>query len=244
MSNGSLFDILGPVMVGPSSSHTAGAVRLANLARSVATGEIESVEFILYNSFAKTYKGHGTDKGLLSGIMDYGVEDERIRDAFSLAKTHGLPYKFTCFEGKNHYSPNTVTFKINLKAQFQKDSLEHTPGEAQTDTLSITGHSLGGGKVYISKINDYNVSLKGELPTILIHYKDQPGMIWQVTKVLAEHQINIASLTCNRSQRGVSAFMTITLDSLPQKEDVAKIEHIQDIYWCRCIDQLPSFLEV
>jgi L-serine dehydratase len=225
MSGGSLFDIVGPVMVGPSSSHTAGAVRLANLARLVADQPIAEVEFVLYNSFAQTYQGHGTDRGLIAGILGYGVNDERIRDAFRLAETHGLHYRITPFLGANNYPPNTVVFNLKL---------------ADGKSCRVVGHSIGGGKVHVSKIDDHNVSLRGEMPTLLIFYKDQPGMIWQVTKILAERQINIATLTCNRNQRGVDAFMIITLDSMPESSDVDGIRHIDDIYTVRCIDKLPA----
>lgn len=225
MSGGSLFDIVGPIMVGPSSSHTAGAVRLANLARLVADQPIQEVEFVLYNSFAQTYQGHGTDRGLLAGILGYGVNDERIRDAFHLAQSHGLRYTITPFLGANNYSPNTVVFNMRL----QNDQ-----------TLTVVGHSIGGGKVYVSKIDGHNVNIRGEMPTLILFYKDQPGMIWQVTKILAEQHINIATLTCNRNQRGVEAFMIITLDSLPPAEAVAAIQAIPDIYTARCIDKLPA----
>lgn len=225
MSSGSLFDIVGPVMVGPSSSHTAGAVRLANLARLIAAQPIADVEFVLYNSFAQTYQGHGTDRGLIAGILGYGVNDERIRDAFQLAKEHQLNYRITPFAGANNYPPNTVVFNLILQ--------DGTP-------LRIVGHSIGGGKVYVSKIDDHNVSLKGEMPTLILFYKDQPGMIWQVTKILADRHINIATLSCNRNQRGVEAFMIITLDSLPPTEAVEEIRHIADIYAVRCLDKLPA----
>lgn len=225
MSGGSLFDIVGPIMVGPSSSHTAGAVRLANLARLVAAQPIREVEFLLYNSFAQTYQGHGTDRGLIAGILGYGVNDERIRDAFALAQSHDLRYKITPFFGANNYSPNTVVFNLTLE---------------NGQSLKIVGHSIGGGKVYVSKIDGHNVNIRGEMPTLILFYKDQPGMIWQVTKILAEQQINIATLTCNRNQRGVEAFMIITLDSLPPPEAVAAIQSIPDIYTVRCIDQLPT----
>ncbi len=225
MSGGSLFDIVGPIMVGPSSSHTAGAVRLANLARLIADQPIRSVEFILYNSFAQTYQGHGTDRGLIAGILGYGVNDERIRDAFALAESHHLQYTITPFLGANNYSPNTVIFRMIL---------------ADGQPLQVVGHSIGGGKVYVSKIDNHNVSLKGEMPTLILFYKDQPGMIWQVTKILAEQRINIATLTCNRNQRGVEAFMIITLDSLAPQRAVEEIRRIDDIYTVRCIDRLPA----
>ncbi len=225
MSGGSLFDIVGPIMVGPSSSHTAGAVRLANLARLVADQPIQEVEFVLYNSFAQTYQGHGTDRGLIAGILGYGVNDERIRDAFALAEAQGLQYTITPFLGANNYSPNTVVFNLRLQ---------------NGQTLTVVGHSIGGGKVYVSKIDGHNVNIRGEMPTLILFYKDQPGMIWQVTKILAEQQINIATLTCNRNQRGVEAFMIITLDSMPPSEAVAAIQSIPDIYTARCIDKLPA----
>ncbi|WP_373531087.1 L-serine ammonia-lyase, iron-sulfur-dependent subunit beta [Vampirovibrio sp.] len=225
MNGGSLFDIVGPIMVGPSSSHTAGAVRLANLARMVASQPIQSVEFVLYNSFAQTYQGHGTDRGLIAGILGYGVNDERIRDAFTLAEAERLNYRITPFSGANNYSPNTVIFNMILQGG---------------QPLSVVGHSIGGGKVYISKIDDHNVSIRGEMPTLILFYKDKPGMIWQVTKILAEQTINIATLTCNRNQRGVEAFMIITLDSLPPAEAVAEIRGIPDIYTVRSIDKLPA----
>ncbi|MCE3235575.1 MAG: L-serine dehydratase, iron-sulfur-dependent subunit beta [Vampirovibrio sp.] len=225
MSGGSLFDIVGPVMVGPSSSHTAGAVRLANLAMLIADQPISDVEFILYNSFAQTYQGHGTDRGLIAGILGYGVNDERIRDAFQLAEHHKLNYRMTPFTGANNYSPNTVVFNLKLE---------------DGQSLRIVGHSIGGGKVYVSKIDEHNVSLRGEMPTLILFYKDQPGMIWEVTKILAEQRINIATLSCNRNQRGLEAFMIITLDSLPPVEAVEEIRRIADIYTVRCIDKLSA----
>lgn len=225
MAGGSLFDIVGPVMVGPSSSHTAGAVRLANLAKMVAEHPVKSVEFVLYNSFAQTYQGHGTDRGLIAGILGLSVNDERIRDAFQLADEHGLSYTITPFEGANNYSPNTVVFNMTL---------------ADGSHLRVVGHSIGGGKVYVSQINNHNLTLRGEAPTLILFYKDKPGMIWQVTKILAECDINIATLICNRQQRGEQAFMIITLDSLPPAEAVEHIRQLADFYTVRCIDKLPN----
>lgn len=198
---------------------------MANLARLVADQPIQAVEFVLYNSFAQTYQGHGTDRGLIAGILGYGVNDERIRDAFALAEAQGLRFTITPFLGANNYSPNTVVFNLRLQ---------------NGQTLTVVGHSIGGGKVYVSKIDGHNVNIRGEMPTLILFYKDQPGMIWQVTKILAEQQINIATLTCNRNQRGVEAFMIITLDSMPPAEAVAAIQRIPDIHTARCIDKLPA----
>src|SRR5262249_39622845 len=113
-SQGSLFDIMGPVMIGPSSSHTAGAVRLAQLARNVANASVTHVTFTLYNSFAKTYQGHGTDRGLLAGLLGVSVDDESIRDIFSAAERSGLQYEFVVHPDPNHYPPNTVRFEMDL----------------------------------------------------------------------------------------------------------------------------------
>ncbi|HEY9687457.1 MAG TPA: L-serine ammonia-lyase, iron-sulfur-dependent subunit beta [Coleofasciculaceae cyanobacterium] len=223
MGGGSLFDIVGPVMVGPSSSHTAGAVRLANLAGLIADQPLREVKFVLYNSFAQTYQGHGTDRGLIAGILGYGVNDERIRDAFRLAEAQGLKYKIVPYFGANNYSPNTVAFEMTLE---------------DGRKIRVVGHSMGGGKVYVSQIDDHNVSIRGEMPTLILFYKDQPGMIWQVTKILAELKINIAALTCNRNQRGEEAFMIITMDSMPERDVVREIRKIPDVYEVIAIDRL------
>jgi L-serine dehydratase len=216
---------MGPIMIGPSSSHTAGAVRLAQLAKNVANHPICQVDFTLYNSFAKTYQGHGTDRGLIAGILGVGVEDEAIRDAFDLATRQGLQYRFLVHEESNHYPPNTVRFDMTLQTG------EH---------LMVIGHSIGGGKVYISRINEYNVSLRGEYPTLVMFYKDQPGMIWQVTKIIAEQHINIASLNCSRKDKGTEAFMAICLDSLLPEAQVEEIRQIPGVFSVCNVDKIPS----
>lgn len=230
----SLFDIVGPVMIGPSSSHTAGAVKLGQLARNIVLNpmlnvgnpeppKIKSVEFVLYNSFAKTYQGHGTDRGLLAGILGLDVYDDGIRDAFTLADKEMLNYTITPYDKANTFLPNTVVFKITTLDEQE---------------FSITGHSIGGGKVYLSKINRYDVQINGELPTLVLFYKDKPGMIWKVTKVLAEKEINIATLDCSRLERGVDAFMTITMDSMPDVEDIREIRDVHEMH--RAI-AIPAF---
>ena len=219
----SLFDIVGPVMVGPSSSHTAGAVRLGLLARNIAERPIVQAECVLYNSFAQTYKGHGTDRGLVAGLMGFAVDDERIRDVLTLLPQSGFQVLITPDFSENHYPPNTVVFHLVLD---------------NAETLTIVGHSVGGGKVYVSQFNKINVILKGDTPTLLLFYKDQPGMIWRVTKVIAEEGINIASLTCTRRLRGVEALMTIALDTQLSDTGVAEIRLIENIYTMKRIDAL------
>lgn len=222
-TRGSLFDIIGPIMIGPSSSHTAGAVRLAQLARGVTNRPITKVVFTLYNSFAKTYQGHGTDRGLLAGILGSGVGDESIRDIYGKVKTTGLQYQFLLNQEPNHYPPNTVRFDITLD---------------NGEKLLVVGHSVGGGKVYLSRLNEYNVSLRGEYPTLVMFYHDQPGMIWQVTKIIAEEGINIASLTCTRQDKGQEAFMAICLDSPLPTRRVEKIRRIPEVYEVYNVERL------
>ncbi len=223
-SSGSLFNIMGPIMIGPSSSHTAGAVRLALLARNIANQPIRKVQFILYNSFAKTYRGHGTDRGLLAGILGYSVEDNAIRDMFKNAEQTDLEYQFIPYDQPNPFPPNTVKFEITL---------------ANGDFLTVIGHSIGGGQVYVSRINEYSVALKGEYPTLVMFYHDQPGMIWQVTKIIAEEQINIASLNCTRKAKGTEAFMAICLDSLLPEPQVKAIREITEVYTVYNVDKIP-----
>lgn len=225
MNGSSLFDVAGPAMVGPSSSHTAGAVRIGNLCNMLANARIVNAKFTLFNSFAQTYRGHGTDRGLLAGILGLHVNDNRIREAFQLACDANLAYEMIAFNGANNYPPNTVKVTLELE---------------NSETLKVVGHSTGGGRVYISQINDLSVSLKGETPTLLIYYKDQPGMISLITHVLSNERVNIATLTCNRRQRGVEAFMTITMDTFPSLKSIETIKHIADIFSVRCIDQLPA----
>ncbi len=212
---GSLFDIVGPVMVGPSSSHTAGAVRLGQLVRLIAPQTIKKANFILYNSFAKTYQGHGTDRGLLAGLMGYSVDDGRIPDAYKLADEAGLVYTFTPYLRANSFPPNTVIFELTLEDGTQ---------------MSVTGESTGGGAILVFKIDRFDVQLMGDLPTLLLYYKDKPGMIWRVSKILAEKEINIATLHCSRSEKGVHAFMSITLDSMPDLHDLDAITTIEDVH--------------
>ena len=201
-------------------------MRLGNLARMIAdnTGQtVQSIEFVLYNSFAKTGKGHGTDKGLIAGFMGCGVGNPDIRKADALAKERRLNYTVTNYYNTNNYPPNTAKFVIKLQ---------------NNEILTVVGHSIGGGKVYISQINKDNLVLRGEQPTLVLFYKDQPGMIWQVTKILADNHINIADLICKRRQRDIDAVMTITMDTMPSSEDIAHIREIPDIYTVWALDKI------
>ena len=218
----SLFDIIGPVIIGPSSSHTAGAVKLGLLARKIY-GEIpKKLKFTLYNSFAKTGKGHGTDKGLLAGILGMNVSDHNIKDAFEIAKKENLDYSF---EYKDDFSrhPNSVDIEI------------YDP-----KPITIKGESLGGGDVRISHVNNYNVDIKGDYHTLILIYKDKPGMVYKVSNFIQEEKVNIASLTCDRTIKGEEASMCICLDSKLKESTLSKLKEIDEVFLLRYIEALKK----
>lgn len=160
MSFISVFDVLGPNMIGPSSSHTAGAAVIAYLAHKMIAPPLKKVDFTLYGSFAKTYHGHGTDRALLGGIMGFSTDDTRIRNSFSIATERGLSYSFTPCETETDVHPNTVDIRM-----------ENAAGQVMT----IRGESLGGGKCRIARINGVEVDFTGEYSTVIVVQQDQAG---------------------------------------------------------------------
>lgn len=192
----SLFDIIGPIMAGPSSSHTAGAAKLGGLARRFVKGDIASVVFYLHGSFAKTYKGHGTDKALLGGIMGLPASSPELRFAFDLAKQSKIDYKFVEADlGDVH--PNSV--KIEVVSSDGK-------------TTVISGASVGGGAVKITAINGIKMSLSGDYPAIVTHHVDRRGILSVISRFLAENGLNVATVNLFRSEKGKDAFMIIESD--------------------------------
>ena len=196
MKDYAIFDIIGPVMIGPSSSHTAGACRIGYTAQSIIKVPITEVIFTLYGSFAKTYRGHGTDIALLAGFLGIKPDDERLKEAFSIAENRGLNYKFIeSNEESNH--PNTVliTAKTN-----------------RLDVWNILGVSIGGGKMIVTSINDIDVQYTGEFNTLITHHKDHSGMLSKISTLLSEHRINIAFMKLYREEKGKKAIGIIETD--------------------------------
>lgn len=207
----SIFDVLGPIMIGPSSSHTAGAARLAKIASYIAGENIVSVKFYLHGSFKHTYKGHGTDRALLAGIMGLEPYDERLRNSFDLAQEKNLKYEFIPADlGLVH--PNTVKFVI-----------ENSLGE----TTVVTGSSVGGGEVLITNINGYDVSVTGYYHTIILYYTDVKGVISNISGILAMDGINIATMNVSRKSKGREATMIIEVDGNVNYETIEKIREIE-----------------
>lgn len=222
MKKSTLFDIISPVMAGPSSSHTAGAVRLGLLARNIYKSLPKKVVFKLYNSYAHTGKGHGTDKGLLAGILGLSVADRRIKDIFNNEISKNIEYNFEYFDNFSRH-PNAVD--IELYGDYN---------------MKISGDSVGAGEILITKINDFNVSLSGNYNTLIIVYKDKPGMISSVTSQLQDANINIASLNCDRSAKGQDASMIICIDGNLKDEIVESIEKTNDIYFVTYVKKLEN----
>jgi L-serine dehydratase len=192
----SAFDIIGPVMIGPSSSHTAGAARIGRVARTLFEKQPTKAVISLYGSFAKTYKGHGTDRALVAGIMDFDTFDERIPDALKIAEQTGLEVEFITEDAVMEH-PNTV--KINLY-------------DGQGKELEIVGISIGGGTIEITEINSFKLKLSGGNPAILVVHHDRFGLISAVTTVLSKHQINIGHMEVSRKDKGDTAVMVIEMD--------------------------------
>lgn len=222
MKQRSLFDVISPIMTGPSSSHTAGAVRLGLLAKNIYDDKPQKITFKLYNSFAQTGKGHGTDKGLLAGFLGHNVDSEKIKNIFDTEKAKNIEYVFE-YEQNIDRHPNAVDFT------FEGDI-----------NMKISGNSVGAGNVEITKIEDFSTKISGEYNTLLLFYKDKPGMISKVSTLIQDKNINIASLDCDRNARGKIASMCICIDGEISKEIIDKIKEIDDVYFVRNIKKLEA----
>lgn len=198
--NLSIFDVIGPIMIGPSSSHTAGAVKLAQVAALIAAKPFTHVEFALHGSFAKTGVGHGTKLALLAGVLGINKDDERIKLSPAIARTKGITYSFTEVELADvHENTAMITFT-------------HTDGSKNT----IIGCSVGGGRILITSINGVAVELAAEHPTLVIQQRDQQGVISQISQVLADNNINIAIMRVSRrAKRDVATTVIETDDRIP-----------------------------
>ena len=204
----SLFEVIGPNMVGPSSSHTAGAVSMALLARKLFPAEIKKVECTLYGSFAKTYRGHGTDRALLGGIMGFETDDLRIRDSLSIAKERNLDYHFSIGQDTGEEHPNTADIDMT---------------GVNGERLFVRGVSIGGGKVKIVRLNQIDVDFTGEYSTLIISQTDRPGVVAHITKVLSEREVNIAFMRLFREEKGAKAFTVVESDERIPDEVVEQI---------------------
>ena len=209
----SVFDIIGPVMIGPSSSHTAGAARIGKVVRTIF-GELPAeVDILLYESFAKTYRGHGTDIALVGGLLGMEPDDQRLADSLRLAHEAGMEVAFIPQKEKAEH-PNQVTLLVKK-------------GERE---LSVTGISIGGGNIQISELNGFRINLSIGQPTFVIVHQDVPGMIAKVTKVFEDRAINIGTMTVTRESKGERAIMIIEIDQHEAADSLATLEQIPDLH--------------
>ncbi len=220
----SLLDIIGPVMVGPSSSHTAGACRLGLLARGLVGGTPETALLELHGSFARTGEGHGTDKALVAGLLGFRPDDERIRTALEIAVGEGLEYVFekTTISDESH--PNTVRI-----------TAARGPRRAV-----MVGSSLGAGRVLVTEIDGYPVDISGNFYSIVILAADVKGSIARVTRILSDHDINIATLKLTRTQRGGDAFIVIECDDSAGEEVRDEIRELAWVRWAMRLDRVSG----
>ena len=222
MHKSSIIDIISPIMAGPSSSHTAGAVRLGLLARNIYAEKITKVTLKLYNSYALTGKGHGTDKGLLAGLLGFSVDDTRIKNIFETPQAKEISYKFEYLEDFNRH-PNAVDFVFN--------------GDFN---LFVSGNSVGAGEVEITSINEFSVKLNGKYNTLLLVYNDKPGVLSRTTGIIQKHNFNIASLICDRKAKGQTASMCICIDGNLSDACLEEVKQLDNMHMLRYIKKLGN----
>ena len=209
-----LFDILGPVMVGPSSSHTAGAVRIGRMARRLlGEGTPVFAKIILSGSFAATGQGHGTDRALIAGLLGMQPDDERIPDSFAVAQEKGMGYAFSRANLTGEH-PNTARIELTGKHGGQ---------------LTMIASSLGGGRIMVVEMNGLRVSFSGDLPTLIVQNRDQPGHVRDVSDILARAGVNIATLHLYRDYPGGNAVMIIETDKVVAKAHLDQLRSIRGI---------------
>jgi L-serine dehydratase len=222
MGKSTVFDLIGPIMVGPSSSHTAGAVRLGAMARKILGCEPVTAEITLHGSFAETGKGHGTNLALVAGILGMHTDDERIPKAFDIADEKKLFIRFATGNlGDVH--PNTV--KIHLTGETGK-------------TVEVTGSSIGGGRIQVIGINEFQVEVMGDYHTLVVLQHDLPGVVAQVTSLIASTQINIAQMRVSREKKGARALMIIETDQAIDPAALALIQKLPAVHQAMAIEPL------
>jgi len=205
----SVFEIIGPIMIGPSSSHTAGAARIGRAARSLFGRAPKKATITLYGSFAKTHKGHGTDVAIVGGLLDFDTYDNRIIDSLVIAKDLGLVVEFIISEEETKY-PNTARIVL----------------EDEQGKIEVEGVSVGGGKADITQINGFKVKISGNLPSLLVIHEDRYGVIATIANVLGLNEINIAYMEVARKEKGSLAMMVVDTDQAISEEIIGKIAEL------------------
>lgn len=208
-----LFDIIGPVMVGPSSSHTAGAVRIGYISKMLLQDTPKTAKILLHGSFATTGMGHGTDKALIAGLLGMKPDDIRIPNSFEIAEKEGLQFEFHTAVIRDAH-PNTAVL-----------DLEGLNGKR----VKVQASSIGGGRIMINQLDDIVVNFSAEKPTLIVHNMDQPGHVAEVTSMLAHKSVNIATMSLYRNKRGGYAVMVLETDQVIPPESIAWLDHLEGV---------------
>lgn len=208
-----IFEIMGPVMVGPSSSHTAGAVRIGLMTRKLLGQKPVRAKIGMYGSFLATGRGHGTDKALVAGLLGMHPDDIRIPDSFSLAEKEGLAFSFEA---------------ANLRGAHPNSVLMDVVGD-QGRELTVQASSLGGGRIMVNKLDGIDVNCTCEMPTLIVHNMDQPGHVAEVTSMLSHKSVNIANMSLYRDKRGGRAVMVVETDQDIPEQSLKWLEHLEGV---------------
>jgi L-serine dehydratase len=217
----SVFDMIGPVMIGPSSSHTAGVVRIGRVARRLLGDQPEQADIIFYNSFARTYEGHGSDRAIIAGLLDYKTDDKRIREALEIAPTEALKFSFRSIANASALHPNTV--RLHLKK-----------GER---TVEVLGESKGGGLINIAEVNGFKADFSASLHTLVITARDVKGSIAFIADVLAHDDCNIATMSVSRKGKHDIACLVIEMDSGLKP---VTLQYLRSLDWITEIIYIPD----
>lgn len=217
----SVFDMIGPVMIGPSSSHTAGVVRIARTAYRLVGGRPDHVDIIFYNSFARTYEGHGSDRAIIAGLMDFKADDKRIKDALDIAGKEGLKYTFRSVGNASTLHPNTI--RLTLARGDRK--------------MEVVGESRGGGLINIAEVNGFKADFSASLHTLIIFAADVKGSIAFIADVVAHDDCNIATMSVSRKGKNDLACMVIEMDSGIKP---VTLEYLRSLSWVNEVIYVPD----
>ena len=217
----SVFDMIGPIMIGPSSSHTAGVVRIARAGIRVLGGIPEKAVITFYNSFARTYEGHGSDRAIIAGLLDYKTDDKRIRNSFEYAEKAGLEYKFKSVGNASTYHPNTI--KLNLSKG--------------NKNVEVVGESKGGGVINIAEVDGFNANFSAALHTLIIKADDVKGSIAFISNILSNDECNIATMSVSRKGKNDVACQIIEMDSGLKP---ITLEYMNSLKWVKEITYIPD----
>ncbi|MCG8388552.1 MAG: L-serine ammonia-lyase, iron-sulfur-dependent subunit beta [Cytophagales bacterium] len=217
----SVFDMIGPVMIGPSSSHTAGVVRIARASIKVLGALPSRAEITFYNSFARTFEGHGSDKAIVAGLLDYKTDDKRIKNAFEHAKKAGLEYNFRSIGNASTFHPNTI--KVNIEKEDKK--------------IEVIGESKGGGVINIAEVDGFNANFSASMHTLIIKAEDTKGSIANIANILSNDDCNIATMSVSRKGKNDLAGLVIEMDS--GLKDIS-LQYLKSLHWIHEVIYIPD----